>query len=297
MPIYLGLDCGGSSCRALALNEESEPVFLAQGGSANLTSTPEATLIRSLSRALENLPPPDYVCACFAGLQMSDQIPRAEQLLRKYIGDAPLRVEPDYAAALRACPEKTTVCVISGTGSIVCSRLQDNTLVRSGGGGYLLGDEGSGFRYGRAAILSYLRTPEASSDVLKDTLEKLFSTLDPQEITRRTYESMSPAALIAGAASALIKDAEHGISYAVETVKSETAQIAETVSTHIRKFHISEPQPLIGLAGSVWKKRVIRESFQRTLSELVPNVECARSEFPPAKGAALLAMEMDKNKL
>src|SRR5688500_8139021 len=65
---------------------------------------------------------------------------------------------PVLAAANRDC---IGVAVISGTGSSAVARAADGRTARAGGWGYLLGDEGSGFAIGRAALQLALRELEA----------------------------------------------------------------------------------------------------------------------------------------
>ena len=47
--------------------------------------------------------------------------------------------------------------VIAGTGSIAYGRNDRNQAARAGGWGYMLGDEGSGYWIGRAALRAVLR--------------------------------------------------------------------------------------------------------------------------------------------
>ena len=68
MGVYVGLDCGGSSCRALGVTATGDVVHQGQAGPANILSTPRGRLKENLRRALEGCPPADVVCGCFAGL-------------------------------------------------------------------------------------------------------------------------------------------------------------------------------------------------------------------------------------
>ncbi len=289
MAIYLGLDCGGSSCRALALDDSLEPVFLAQGGSANLATSSDATLDRSLRRALEGVPTVDYVCACFAGLMNENRTEQATQLLQKLLPHATIWLEPDFAAALRACPTGTTACVIAGTGSIVCSHAKGQ-LVKSGGGGYLIGDEGSGFRYGQAALRHYIRRYPDISDSLRHAVEYVIGGQGPNEITVQLYRTASPAAVIAGLSTALLKDAQAKDPYALAALDRESEGLAAVVSEHLVRYHRDE-QPQLGLAGGLWKRSLFREAFVSAIRRLHPDIEVRRAEMPPVRGAALLAYE------
>lgn len=290
MPVYLGLDCGGSSCRALAIDETGEPVFLAQGGSANLATTPEATLDRSLRRALEGVPHVDAACACFAGLVTQERRDYAAEMLRPLLPGVRLRVEPDYAAALRACPDGTTLCVISGTGSIVCSQTEAG-VIRSGGKGYILGDEGSGFQYGRAALRHYLDDPDAASGQLRQAIVCLMESLVPDEIIVRVYAAAAPAALLAGLATALLKDAQAKEPYALRALAEQSHALATIAAEHLNRYHQGMKSPQIGLAGGLWKRSLFRDAFSKAVATMRGDAVVLKSELPPVRGAALLARD------
>lgn len=295
VPLYLGLDCGGSSCRALVLDDGEDPVFLAQGGSANLLSTRTPTLKKSLARALEGVPEIDAVCACFAGLIDEDRRRQGIELVREFFPAPPLLVEPDYAAALRACTDGTEICVIAGTGSIVCSRL-DGALVKSGGGGYLLGDEGSGFRYGRHTLKAYLRDSNEVSAKTREAIERIFHTLEPGQIVGSVYESPAPGALVGSLAASLFRDAEQRFPYARHAIHAECRMLAEIVVGHRARYCPTARR--IGLAGSVWKKAIVRESFADAMNELTQtDIELMKTEMPPVRGAALLARDFYRGNL
>ncbi len=64
----------------------------------------------------------------------------------------------DALVALEAgAPGEAGVVIISGTGSIAYGRNRRNEGARAGGWGHVLGDEGSGFWIGRAAMRAVLR--------------------------------------------------------------------------------------------------------------------------------------------
>lgn len=290
MPLYLGLDCGGSSCRALVLDDDLEPVFLAQGGSANLSTTPESVLDRSLHRALDGLPTVDFTCACFAGMISPAKRAQAEAILRPLVGDGVLWIEADFVAALRAAPESSDACVIAGTGSVVCSWVNDH-VERSGGGGYLLGDEGSGYRYGRAALRAFLFNPDSASDSLRYAVNMTFRTDDPGEVMSTLYSAPAPASMLAGLSTALAQDVAARVPYAVETLRDESRLLAAIVDGHLTRWHPTLEGGQVALAGGLWKRSVFRDAFNEALRELRPEALAVKSTQPPVRGAALLARD------
>src|SRR5579885_573467 len=117
MAVFVGLDCGGSSTRVLAIDENGKPLFRGQSGPANLLSTPKALILKNLQAATRKCPPPVSVCGCFAGLVDDAVRKQANQLLKQVFPSVKkIRSEADYVAALAACGAETDVCVIAGTG-------------------------------------------------------------------------------------------------------------------------------------------------------------------------------------
>src|SRR2546421_6381610 len=186
-PLFLGLDCGGSSTRALVQDSEGNTVFRGEAGPANLSTTPNDELQANLSKALLNAPQPNFACACFAGLATEDDRQRATNILAQLFPKATLRIERDYPAAFAASPEGTDVCVIAGTGSLVCSRAQNPNaesspnaerrmpnaeFEKSGGNGYVLGDDGSAFQYGRALLRHHIDLDKLNE--IADALTEIF---------------------------------------------------------------------------------------------------------------------------
>ena len=79
--------------------------------------------------------------------------------IMKRIGyKARVLVVNDALVALEAgAPGRPGVVLIAGTGSIAYGRNAQNQSARAGGWGYMLGDEGSGYWIGRAALRAVLR--------------------------------------------------------------------------------------------------------------------------------------------
>lgn len=294
MRIFVGLDCGGSSSRVWAVNEAGESIFQGSSGAANLTSTPELRIRRNLATAAQGCPAPDAVCGCFAGLIDPSTREKGFQLVRELFPSAAVRVEPDYTAALHASSPETTVCVIAGTGSLVCSRTGDQ-VVKSGGRGYLLGDEGSAFRYGRDALNHYLDDPKKASKALRQQVEHVFGEADEPQILGAVYGSLATAALVARFAKPLGKDAMDGQLYALQSIQRNTSAFVQVIQRHMMRFHAESENWNVCLAGGVWKiAPCFKLELERQLEAAVPNRKwnVYRTVNPPVYGAVQLAKEM-----
>lgn len=103
---------------------------------------------------------------------------------------------PVLAAGTRDC---VGVALISGTGSSAFARAADGRTARCGGWGYLLGDEGSGFAIGRAALqfaLRGLETGTAPTPLERTVLESLGAHA-VSAVTQAVYHNADVRATIA----------------------------------------------------------------------------------------------------
>ena len=295
MSVFVGLDCGGSSSRVLAVDRGGNILYQGHSGAANLVSTPENRLKRNLMHAAKGCPQPEYVCGCFAGL-ISDTVRSRgiEHLSELFPSAKHVRAEPDYTAAFYASPVGTDICVIAGTGSLVCSRGPEG-MNKSGGRGYILGDEGSSFHYGRDAVAHFARSPGHASNALREAILEQFGTLDASAVVASVYGATTPATLLSKFAKPLGQDARAGETYALESLHHHTSDLAETVQTHVEQFLPGKSKLTICLAGGLWKAApVFREQFVEAVSSRLKNtsIDVIRIARPPLYGAVELAKEM-----
>ncbi len=294
MPIVLGLDCGGSSCRTMAQNASGEIVFQGQSGPTNLATTPPGRLKKNLEKAIAGCPVPGAVCACFAGLLTPDDRERAEAMIRDFFPNARIKAEPDYAAAFFASEEGTDMLVIAGTGAIVCSRYEGR-MVKSGGKGYVLGDWGSAFRYGKAALEHYLEAPGEASDALKEAVLDRFRSLDENEVLASLYRGGTPAPSLAKLLPAFTKDLKAGQPYAQTELQDQTKRLVQAVKLHKDRYLSDRRTLRISLSGGLWEASgLYRTAFEEECQRAMPtiDIESQRIQQPPVRGAVLLAREL-----
>lgn len=249
-------------------------------------------LRQNLVHATRGCPTPQYVCGCFAGLLTSEDAARATSLLREFFPDAKIKVEPDYAAAFFASEPGTDICVICGTGSLVCSWNGDR-MVKSGGRGYLLGDEGSAFQYGRDALLHYLANSKDASTPLKKCIVDLFEAEDEPTIVSRLYRSPSPQAALAKLAKPLAADAKNGAPYAAQSIARNAAALAKVVMTHADTFMSWKKEIRVSLSGGLWKtSNIFVDGLAANFAQSDVDFQLERIKIPPVHGAVNLAKEM-----
>lgn len=293
MAIFLGLDCGGSSSRALALDDVGNRVYERSSGSANLSTTPYSRLRRNIASVLDGAPVPTCVCGCFAGLIDEETRLTALTLLREVFPDAKLAAVPDFAAAYYAFEELQDICIVAGTGSVVCSSIEGE-MVRSGGRGYLLGDQGSAFAFGRDAFNRFLDDPENAGPALRAAIQEEFHTVEPTEAIRRLY-SGAPAPLLARLAKAVATDQRAGHAYATEIMEKNFGELAKIVRMHVERYLPGRRKLRLGLAGGLWRgSSNLREAAMSALQNAMPEIALVLTPIkrPPVYGAVVLAKEL-----
>ncbi|MFI6307820.1 N-acetylglucosamine kinase [Amycolatopsis thailandensis] len=165
MTHVIGVDAGGTSTRAIAVDASGVVLGAGRAGGANPNSHPPAEaaarIASAITEALGGLDPA-ATAACVVGMagvsKLSDPaIAEIFETTWKNVGISPVRTVPDsevaYASATSA-PDGSVL--VAGTGSIA-GRVRGRRVVSTAGGyGWLLGDEGSAYWLGREAVRSTL---------------------------------------------------------------------------------------------------------------------------------------------
>lgn len=267
-------------------------VHQGQSGAANFVSTPEPLLNANLERAIKGCPEPTHACGCFAGLLTAQDIEQVKSLLQTLCPNAAIRAEPDYAAALAASLPGTDICVIAGTGALVCSNFEGR-VVKSGGRGFVLGDYGSAYRYGREFLRYHLE--QGSLVEIAGELKPIFGSVSEPEIVSNLYRTGPIAPKLAQLAAAFAKAAKRGETYSLEFLSSETERLAGLVITHANRWHPQKLDVEVSLAGGLWKISPIYETvFIERLREVSGGrkVNVRRISRAPVEGAVILAKEL-----
>ena len=288
--LVVGIDAGGTSTRARAARH-GQVVHEGTGGPGNPLAVDPSALRASYHAALAGCPPATHVAACVAGAGRQEQQIRMASLLAERFPGAQVRVVPDFVAALLAAPPGTDVCVIAGTGSVICSAAGGG-FAASGGHGWILGDHGSAARLGRAALEHFVADPAATSGRVTGAVKEIFGDMDWREVASAVSRAPSPARLLARAAPLLTTAAEQGQRWAADRLDEEMTSLAATAARHIEE-HVQTPTPTLALSGGVWASSAAQSAFTAAVRRLsISPVTVTRSVSDPIEGAVRLAQSM-----
>jgi len=287
--VIVGIDAGGSSTRARAL-ERSALVFEGTGGPGNPLMAGPETIRASYQAALDGCPAATRVAACVSGGGGAAQRAQIAALLADRFPHADVHVAPDYVAAFLAAPPGSDLCIVAGTGSVVCSRAADGSFLVSGGWGWILGDHGGAARLGRAALERYVNDAPGVPASFAASIKQLFGDGDPRCVVRAIHAAPNPAPLLARAAPFLTAAAESGQQWAVERLAAQMSALADTAARHIDQHLAGTAAVRIALSGGVWSSPAARSAVTAALRHASgPRVTVDRSPTDALDGAVRLA--------
>jgi len=159
MVLYLGIDGGGTGCRAAIADAKGRLLGQAQGGPANINSDlqgAKACILAAATAAMTQagVRPENLVAVLgVAGGGMAE----AAAALQAGLPFARSRVFNDAVTAARgALGPSDGILVAVGTGSVLAVQ-RGGRLQQYGGRGFLMGDEGSGAVLGRTLLAQAMR--------------------------------------------------------------------------------------------------------------------------------------------
>lgn len=296
----LAIDAGGTKTDLLWAQPDGRVLAHVQGQGMNIASKPpgawQEVLEGLFHQAGVDRETVHVVCAGAAGYTLPDRRALFEHLLQQMLPSARVLVLADYAIALEgATAGNPGVLVIAGTGSIACGRDREGRLMRVGGWGYLLGDEGSGFWIGREAIRAVLAANEGWGEqtrlyeILSDTL----GSADTGEWLSALYRTQNPQSLLAQLAPLVTEAAEQGDAPAQGILYEASRYLAGLVAQLAQHLSLPEDFPVCTVGG-VWKSQAVLQQFHQQLGERLPHWrgEVKPPMYSPVEGALLIAQRM-----
>jgi len=158
--LFIGVDGGATRTRAVVLDETGRELARAEGRQAvanarepHLAAASVADVGGRAARAVGMELPADGLFAGLTGAGREDARVAVEEELLRAGAARKVRVGTDFVTAFHdAFGDGPGILLIAGTGSSAMGRGEDGRETRCGGWGHHLGDEGSGYALGAAAL-------------------------------------------------------------------------------------------------------------------------------------------------
>jgi glucosamine kinase len=158
MTLFLGIDGGGSGCRAAVCDADGRVLRTGKSGPANIATDLEGARRNVMDAAVEALPSGATFGDVVAVMGLAGaNVLRCMEQFRKGLTFRQLRIETDALIATKgALGHRDGIVAAIGTGSVFASQV-GGTVRQVGGWGLVLGDEGSGAWIGRAILARCLQ--------------------------------------------------------------------------------------------------------------------------------------------
>jgi glucosamine kinase len=216
----------------------------------------------------------------------------AEVANRLGIDPAHVRVVQDVAILLPAAGLASGIALVAGTGSSAYGVGADGQTLTTGGWGYLLGDEGSAFYAGRAALMAVAADDDGTGPPTALTLA-LMAELEietARDLITAVYQAPLPRNRIAALAPAVVAVASAGDRIAADILADGARQLGRCAVAIARRLSLDDPT-VVAVGGMF-------QAGPATMAPLADELARAGLRAPmllaaePAVGALKLATEM-----
>ena len=304
--LILGIDGGGSHTVALLAERTESGHLLARStsGPSNIQAVGVASAVNALDEAVSelfaaaNLPRGPVAAAALglAGVDTDD----AAAVIRQWCTRAHLASHVDVsndAILLLAAgtPAGWGLAVVAGTGSIAFGRTSQGEFARSGGWGYLLGDEGSAYRLALSGLHAVARAADgcAPPTIMTERLLKFMGLAAPSAMIHAVYLGGWDRARLATMAPVVLQAADDGDSAAQQIIAAEAEELAKTAAAAARKLALPTARlPLALTGGTILNSASYRARFLSALAILGIRPEPVTLVADPAEGALRLARRL-----
>jgi N-acetylglucosamine kinase-like BadF-type ATPase len=180
------------------------------------------------------------------------------------------------------------VVMIAGTGSMLIGKTPEGTIVSVGGWGRILGDEGSGYAIGLAALRAVAADIDGrgESTSLRQRIADTHGWGTRDRIIAAVYQEKFD---IPSLAPLVLSCAEEGDGVAAGILASAAEAIAAQLDALIRRITGPEKVGVVFVGGLIDKDTTYARVLRQTIGRRVPRARIQPALHPPVWGAVLLA--------
>jgi len=305
MPAYiLGVDGGQTSTKVLIATLDGQVLWNAQVASAfsNLDDDFSGSLERRLREILAqalSTGPWNSMAFEMAVLGMSGAEPGSPLIgaFQRAVEGAVraggyLVVHDAVTNLLGASAGQPGIVVIAGGGAVAYGFTEDSRSWASGGWGYAVGDEGSGYNIGRVAINSVFRALDGRDPPtqLADPILRHFEVSGPVALKYAILGGEIRFQDIAGLPPLVARTAAGGDATAQRLLREAGQHLAEATTAVARALDMQRAPVRVHLTGGLLHEtRYLVPSFQAAVRQALPQASFHQPAFEPVVGTFFLA--------
>jgi len=261
--LVLAVDSGGTktSCTLARMDAEKEWTILGTGRSsagnpraigqdASLKAIAESVRLAKAEAGLDSLPCHRALFAVAGTLHEPIRHALCRHLQELELAEECI-VVPDLIPMVLGSGPDVSIGVIAGTGSVAIGRDGQGSCAVAGGWGPLLGDDGSGFAMGRAALRATLRSLETGKREcgLVDQVCQALHVQSALEVKAALASAKDVRELTASLAPIVLSTSADPLSVAI--IAKAAADLAEMIQTLQSRLQLSSDQLNVAISGGV----------------------------------------------
>jgi N-acetylglucosamine kinase-like BadF-type ATPase len=292
---FIGIDSGGTKSEVLIKNADNKTLYKKTHKAIHYSTHGKDKLVKHLndiitcSVKIKKLSPKNCggICIGLAGVREE----KDRKILKKHLINSlefkNILIVPDTIITLYGAFEcNDGIILICGTGSILFGFV-NGEFIRIGGWGRIIGDYGSGYEIGKAAIKHLVAEYDSRKKIgkLSQAIEKRFS-FDKKNILENIYRDNF--------------DLQHLVPLILEYAEKKDKDALKIIDktsdeliNHIEKFFsITNPDKKINLvlSGSVIEnENILSSKLKRKIKKDFKNINIVNKIHSPSEGAILLA--------
>ena len=296
----MGIDGGGSKTTAMLTDEAG--CILGQGtaGASNFQvgghQAAYAAILAAMAAAWAEAgivsQPLSALCIGLSGVDRPGERAFFQQWAAETHHQARVVIVNDAELVLAAgTPAGWGLTLICGTGSIVYGRSPAGQRARADGWGHLLGDEGSGYAIGLAALRAVMRAHDGRgpATALSEAILAHWALEIATDLVPRVYQELHGKHEIAALASTVEAMAAEGDPVAQHILANAGRELALAAQAVAYRLDLVAPVPCALAGGVVVGGRLVRHEFQIAAEELNLTLTPVTLVADPARGAIALA--------
>ncbi|NMA86873.1 MAG: hypothetical protein GX968_06075 [Tissierellia bacterium] len=294
----IGIDGGGTKTKGYISDLEGNVLASAIGGSSNYLSAGRTTAKESLEQVINSLcnkininkEQTEIISLGLAGAGRKEDKKIIEEIIREIGINNKIIINNDaYISLVGAHGQEKGIITISGTGSISLGIDGNGKLHRTGGWGHILGDEGSGYYFGKEALIAIMKAYDGRGEgtTIRDKILDYLGFNSEEKIPKYVYNNIEEKNKIAKLAPLVVEAASEGDKIAKEIVNRGIVDLIDLTNTNYNKMGESVN---IALAGGIFEKsKFVRENFIKGLKSKNPQCNVVENKFNSGIGALILA--------
>lgn len=301
----IGIDGGGTNTIGYLADCNCNVLAVAKGGTSNYLSAGIVKAKESINDVISSLcymqgirkDEIKLISLGLAGAGRTENICTIKSIFLELGINCNILINNDaYISLVGAHGKDEGIILISGTGSIALGVNKNKEVFRVGGWGHVLGDEGSGYYFGKKGLIAVMKAYDGRGKLtsISDKILRHLNLTDIDEIVQYVYSDINNKSKISNLSKLVIEAAEENDEVASSIIDNGIQELIDITMTIVDKT--KEPMN-IALAGGIFdNSQFIKDKFLKELNVKNSQLNVVEKKYDAAIGALIVGWENEKIK-